>query len=66
MFDFVEDFFHKQFFSNNHYEDIMEKFASWLFDGDYTPYGGVFDYVITTYKELLIINLKIVNLFFRR
>lgn len=34
------------------YEDIMVKFADWLFKGDYTPYGKVFDHGTTTYKGI--------------
>ena len=30
------------------YEDIMEKFASWFYDAEYTPHGDVFDYGGTT------------------
>lgn len=26
------------------YDDIMAKFASWLYEGEYTPYGEAFDY----------------------
>ena len=26
------------------YDDIMARFASWLFEGEYTPYGETFDY----------------------
>lgn len=34
------------------YEDIMERFAAWLFDAEYTPYGVVFDHGNTTYKAI--------------
>lgn len=41
------------------YEDIMERFASWLFDAEYTPYGVVFDHGNTTYKAIA--NYKYYN-----
>ena len=54
----------EQFHINNfskiiNYEDIMEKFVAWLFDGEYTPYGEVFDHGNTTYKALA--NYKFKN-----
>ena len=33
-------------------DDIMERFASWLFDGEYTPYGETFDYGGATYTAI--------------
>lgn len=38
------------------YEDIMKKFCDWLFNGEYTPYGEVFDHGGTT--EFGICNFK--------
>ena len=34
------------------YEDIMSKFKAWLVDGDYTPYGDVFDVGIATRQAI--------------
>lgn len=34
------------------YDDIMSKFVKWLFDGEYTPYGEVFDCGVTTYAAI--------------
>ena len=34
------------------YDDIMEKFGKWLHNGDYTPYGKVFDVGITCTKAI--------------
>jgi ADP-ribosylglycohydrolase len=34
------------------YEDIMKKFHKWISQGDYTPYGVVFDAGISTRKAL--------------
>lgn len=33
-------------------DDIMSKFAKWKYDGEYTPYGEVFDCGITTSEAL--------------
>lgn len=34
------------------YKDIMEKFKSWLTEGEYTPYGEVFDVGIATREAI--------------
>ena len=34
------------------YDDIMEKFGTWLLYGDYTPYGETFDVGITCAKAI--------------
>ena len=34
------------------YDDIMAKFASWLFEGEYTPYGETFDFGGATYSAI--------------
>lgn len=47
-----EDSYINDFSKIINYEDIMEKFASWLIDKEYTPYGEVFDHGITTYKGI--------------
>ena len=35
------------------YSDIMQRFASWMFEGKYTPHGEVFDIGGTTKKALI-------------
>lgn len=34
------------------YDDIMSKFAGWLFDGEYTPCGETFDYGGASYRAI--------------
>ncbi len=34
------------------YEDIMKRFASWLFDAEYTPHGEVFDWGYTSSEAI--------------
>ncbi len=34
------------------YDDLMEKFCEWIIQGEYTPYGNVFDYGNTTCTAL--------------
>ena len=58
-FDFDEGFYISNFSKIINYADIMEKFASWLFDGEYTPYGEVFDHGATTFKGIA--NYKFEN-----
>lgn len=31
-----------------HYDTLMDKFKRWLMDGEYTPYGNIFDYGYAT------------------
>ncbi len=33
-------------------KDIMDKFVDWFKDGEYTPFGEVFDVGVTTYKAI--------------
>ena len=34
------------------YDDIMARFSSWLFEGEYTPYGEAFDYGGATFRAI--------------
>ncbi len=38
--------------SGINYKDMITKFCSWIFDGEYTPFDEVFDHGITTVKAL--------------